>query len=98
VDAFVTEINRLSRQYYAYPYRNATTEAAAAAFWADRNGEVLPYVRGALYFFDVAAKIRTASRGTRSLDDLLLELFARRARGETISVQSWKDALTKELG
>jgi hypothetical protein len=98
VEAFVNEVNRLARQYYANPYRNATTEVAAAAFWADRNGEVLPYVRGALYFFDVNAKIRAASRGTRSVDDVLLELFARRSRGETISVDTWKAALAKEIG
>jgi predicted metalloprotease with PDZ domain len=98
IDAFVAELNRLARQYYGNPYRNASNDAAAAAFWADRNGEVLPYVRGALYFFDVNRQIRRASNGARSADDVLLELFRRRSAGETISGNTWKAALVKELG
>lgn len=98
IEAFVAEINRLSRQYYANPYRNASNDAARAAFWADKNGELLPYVRGSLYFFDLDARIRKASRGARSLDDVLLELFARRTRGERVSVQTFSDAVSRELG
>ena len=96
--AFVAELNRLSRQYYGNPYRNATNDAARAAFWADKNGELLPYVRGSLYFFALDAAIRQASGGARSLDDILLDLFARRAEGETVSVRTFTDALAKELG
>jgi hypothetical protein len=98
INAFVAELNRLSRQYHGNPYRNATSDAARAAFWADKNGELLPYVRGALYFFALDAAIRRASGGARSLDDILLDLFARRADGETVSVRTFTDALAKELG
>jgi hypothetical protein len=98
LEAFVAELNRLSRQYHGNPYRNATNDDARAAFWADRNGELLPYVRGSLYFFALDAAIRQASGGARSLDDILLDLFARRAEGETVSVRTFTDALTKELG
>jgi predicted metalloprotease with PDZ domain len=59
---------------------------------------LLPYVRGALYFFALDAAIRRASGGARSLDDILLDLFARRADGETVSVRTFTDALAKELG
>jgi predicted metalloprotease with PDZ domain len=95
---FVAELNRLSREYHGNPYRNATSDAARAAFWADKNGELLPYVRGALYFFALDAAIRQGSGGARSLDDILLELFARRANGETVSVRTFTDALANELG
>jgi predicted metalloprotease with PDZ domain len=95
---FVAELNRLSRQYHGNPYRNATNDAARAAFRADKNGELLPYVRGSLYFFALDAAIRGASGGARSLDDILLDLFARRADGETVSVRTFTDALTNELG
>jgi hypothetical protein len=98
IKAFVAELNRLSRQYHGNPYRNATSDAARAAFWADKNGELLPYARGSLYFFALDAAIRQASGGARSLDDILLELFARRADGETVSVRTFTDALAKELG
>jgi len=98
IKAFVAELNRLSRQYNGNPYRNATSDAARAAFWADKNGELLPYVRGSLYLFVLDAAIRQASGGARSLDDILLELFARRAEGETVSVRTFTNALAKELG
>jgi hypothetical protein len=55
-------------------------------------------VRGSLYFFALDAAIRQASGGARSLDDILLDLFARRAEGETVSVRTFTDALAKELG
>jgi hypothetical protein len=98
IAAFVAELNRLSRQYHGNPYRNATNDTARAAFWADKNGELLPYVRGSLYFFALDAAIRQESGGARSLDDILLDLFARRAEGETVSVRTFTDALAKELG
>jgi predicted metalloprotease with PDZ domain len=98
IKTFVAELNRLSRQYNGNPYRNATSDAARAVFWADKNGELLPYVRGALYFFALDAAIRQASDSTRSLDDILLDLFARRADGQTVSVRTFTDALAKELG
>ena len=98
IRTFVAELNRLSEQYNGNPYRNATSDVARAAFWADKNGELLPYVRGSLYFFTLDAAIREASRGERSLDDILLELFVRRADGETISVRTFTNALAKELG
>jgi predicted metalloprotease with PDZ domain len=98
LEAFVAELNRLSRQSHGNPYRNATNDSARAAFWADKNGELLPYVRGSLYFFALDAAIRRGSGGTRSLDDILLDLFARRAAGRTVSVRTFTDALAKELG
>ena len=98
ITAFVAELNRLSRQYHGNPYRNATNDATRAAFWADKNGELLPYVRGSLYFFALHAAIRQASGGARSLDDILLGLFARRAAGETVSVRTFTAALANELG
>ena len=98
IKGFVAELNRLSRQYNGNPYRNATSDVAREAFWADKNGELLPYVRGSLYFFALDAAIRQASGGARSLDDILLELFGRRAEGETVSVRTFTTALAKELG
>lgn len=98
IKAFVAELNRLSRQYHGNPYRNATSDAARAVFRADKNGELLPYVRGSLFFFALDAAIRQASDSTRSLDDILLDLFARRADGEVVSVRTFTNALANVLG
>jgi predicted metalloprotease with PDZ domain len=98
IKAFVAELNRLSEQYNGNPYRNATSDVARAVFYADKNGELLPSVRGSLYLFTLDAAVREASSGEQSLDDILLELFARRADGETISVRTFTNALAKVLG
>jgi predicted metalloprotease with PDZ domain len=52
-----------------------------------------PYERGFLYFADCDARIREASKGKRKLDDVILELFARRNAGEKITQADWLDAL-----
>ncbi|HEX5076241.1 MAG TPA: hypothetical protein VFW03_23715 [Gemmatimonadaceae bacterium] len=98
IKVFVAELNRLSQQYNGNPYRNATGEAARAAAWADKNAESLQYVRGSLYFFTLDAAIRQASDGERSLDDILLELFARRTDGEIVSVRTFTNAVARVLG
>ena len=98
IKTFVADLNRLSQQYNGNPYRNATNDVARAAFRADKNGELLPYVRGSLYFFVLDAAIRQASDGERSLDDILLDLFARRAEGENVSVRTFTNALATVLG
>ncbi len=98
VEEFVRDVNRISRDYYANPYRNASGEAAAAAFWADKNGEVLPYNRGALYFFDLDDKLRKATSGRRTLALEMFELNRRRSSGENVTVQTWIEILRKTLG
>ncbi len=98
VNAFVAELNRLSRQYHGNPYRNATNDAVREAARADENAELLPSVRGALHFFALDAAIRQASGGARSLDDILLDLFTPRADGETVSVPTFIDALAEVSG
>ena len=98
VESYAEELTALGRDYYPNPFRNVSADSAATAFWSDKNGERLPYVRGALYFFDVNARIRKATGGRRSLDDLFLELWARRARGERLTTETWVGAVARELG
>ncbi len=58
-----------------------------------------PYQRGALYFADLDSRIRAASGGTRTLDMLVREVFARRERGETeLTLEAWSDFVSEELG
>jgi predicted metalloprotease with PDZ domain len=43
-------------------------------------------------------KIRRASGGKRSLDDLILEMVRRRRDGEALAESAWVDLVAKELG
>ena len=98
VEDFVRDVNRMSREYYPNPFRNSSDTAAAVAFWADKNAEVLPYHRGALYFFDINDKLKKASGGKRTVDAVMFAFNARRARGEAVNVETWRKTLRKELG
>jgi predicted metalloprotease with PDZ domain len=95
---FLDDVNRSVLRYWTNPLRNLPNDIDEERYWSDRNALVIPYDRGSLYFADVDAKIQAASRGKRSLDDVILELFERRIKGERLSRKSWLEALEKEIG
>jgi predicted metalloprotease with PDZ domain len=69
-----------------------------AGFWKDTRIRVLPYDRGSLYFATVDAQIKAASRGDRSLDDMVREMLAERRAGRPMDLALWKKLLARELG
>ncbi|HEY2357427.1 MAG TPA: hypothetical protein VGH86_08245, partial [Phenylobacterium sp.] len=70
----------------------------AARFWEDTRIRTLPYDRGAMYFAVLDGRIRRASDGKRSLDDLIIEMVRRRASGGPSDDAAWLDLVTRELG
>lgn len=97
-DEFLEDANDTVVRYLTNPLRNLPNDSIEEHFWQDRNAQVVPYDRGSLYFAHVDAKIRTASNGKRSLDDVTLEMFDRRKNGETLTREMWLELLEKELG
>jgi predicted metalloprotease with PDZ domain len=98
VEDYADEVSGLAADYYPNPFRNVSADSAAEAFWIHKTGERLPYARGALYFFYLNHRIRQASNGSRSLDDVLLEFFEARDRGEPATTAAWLDRIEAELG
>jgi hypothetical protein len=98
LEALAREYTNLSRDYYPNPYRNVSADSAAGAFWLSKEGERLPYARGSLYFMDLNARIKKASGGRRSLDDVMFSLFAKRAAGGSLSTDQFLAAIAGELG
>jgi len=80
-EAFVASWNRRLAEFAAHPERGASAARIEEAFWTDRDVQSLPYVRGDVLAAKVDYAIRTASKGQRSLDDLMRALV-RRAREE----------------
>lgn len=84
------------------PYRSTpNAELARIGFSAgvgEFSAQNVAYTRGMLYFADVDAKIRAATAGRRTLDDVILPLLARRRAGETITREDFVDALFRKLG
>lgn len=97
-DEFLEDLNDTARRYYANPLNGTPDHEIAPRFWEDSRIRVLPYDRGGLYFAVLDGRIRRASGGKRSVDDLVLEMNRRFAAGEKADDAAWVDLLTKELG
>lgn len=97
-DEYLAGLNETARRYYANPLNNTPNDQIAPRFWEDTRIRVLPYDRGAMYFAVLDGKIRKASGGKRSVDDLVIEMVERERRKEPTGEAAWLDLLGKELG
>ncbi|WP_326523635.1 M61 family metallopeptidase [Sphingomonas sp.] len=97
-DEYLADINETASRYYSNLLRNTPEEEAVRRFWEDTRVRVLPYDRGALYFAALDGKIRRASGGKRSIDDLVLAMVDRAKKGEPITEAIWFDMLRAEIG
>jgi len=95
---FLSVINEHAAGYYTNPYIALTNTQAGALFWKDSNAQRVPYGRGFMYLSAFDAKMRAASDGKRSLDDLVLEVLHRQRKGEKVGLQQWVDLVVRELG
>ncbi len=102
VSNYLDSINSTARAYYSNPYRNKSAAALDDLGFSTGVGQGsaqnVPYTRGSLYFAVVDYRIRSASDGMRTLDDVILPLFERRRNGDELTQEMLVDALVEELG
>lgn len=97
-DDYLEDINDTAGRYYTNALNDTPDAEIAPRFWEDTRIRVLPYDRGAMYFAVLDGRIRRASGGQRSLDDLIREMVRRRREGQPTSEAVWLELVTKELG
>jgi len=97
-EEFLEDLNGTAARYYTNALNDTPNDQIAPHFWEDTRIRVLPYDRGSMYFAVVNDKIREASNGKRSLDDIMLALLDRERQGLTNSPETWIDLITQELG
>ena len=95
---FLSDINATARRYYTNALNGTPDKEVAPRFWEDTRIRTLPYDRGALYFAVLDGKIRRASGGKRSLDDLIEEMVARHRAGQPADEAVWLDLVGAALG
>lgn len=95
---FLERINGRATAYYANPFRELSNAEAGKRFWSDPQAQRVPYGRGFMYLVALDAKLRAASAGRRSVDDLVLEVLERQGRGERVDLAQWTQLLERELG
>jgi hypothetical protein len=95
---FLRDLNSTAARYYTDALNTTPNDEIWKRFWQDTRIRTLPYDRGSLYFAALDTRVRRASAGTRSLDDLIFAMLDLQRRGEPVSRQAWIDLLVREAG
>jgi len=85
---YLEKLNFMLGEAATSPVRNAPASRIKEEFWTNREVQRLPYQRGEQVALAVDAKIRAASGGKRSLDDLMRDLLARSLAGKAYSTET----------
>ncbi|KQQ33830.1 hypothetical protein ASF61_12375 [Duganella sp. Leaf126] len=97
-DQFLADLNQTAARYYADALNTTPDAEIMPRFWEDTRIRTLPYDRGALYLAIVDARVRKASGGKRSLDDLVREMRGQRHAKPQQQLALWQQLLARELG
>lgn len=95
---YLENLNRHAARYYLNPMRHTPEDEVLPRFWEDTRIRVLPYDRGAMYFAVLDGKVRKASGGRHSIDDLIRTMAAHRRADRPVTLDTWLDLLREHLG
>ena len=102
VGDYFKDINDRARAYYTSAYRylsnDSLTKIGYSTGFGGASAQNLAYSRGSLFWSELDFRIRSASEGRRTLDDMILPLFEARQKGQRLTQQVIADAITNELG
>lgn len=94
----MAELQKRTDAYYTNPTRGMENMEAAAICWQDRRAQRISYGRGMLFLANVDAEIRSATGGTRSLDDVMLKILEKGRAGENLGNKVFLDTVLQISG
>jgi len=97
-DEYLADLNKTASRYYTNALKDTPEDQVQPRFWEDTRIRVLPYDRGAMYFAVLNGKIKRASGGKRSLDDLIQAMIDRVRANQPVTEAVWLDMLRAEIG
>lgn len=97
-DDYLANLNGTASRYFSNALIHTPDDQIMPHFWEDTRIRTLAYDRGAMYFAVINAKVRAASGGKRSVDDLIRIMIARARAGQPVDDAAWTAILLKELG
>jgi hypothetical protein len=98
LDKFIKTVNGRAANYASNPHKQLSNAEAGKIFWSDSSAQRVPYGRGFMYLVRVDAQVRKLSGGKRSLDNLVLDVYARAKAGEKVGLPQWRALVARELG
>ena len=98
VDKVLKTFNDRADAYYSNPYIGYSNPEAAKVFWTDPVAQTVPYGRGWLYLQQADAAIRAASKGRRSLDDVVKDIRRRQVADKPYGIAVWLELVGQEIG
>ena len=87
------EIQKRTDAYYTNPTRRLSNMEAARVAWQDRRAQRLSYGRGVFFLANTDAKIRKATEGKASIDDVVLYLLEQDRLGATLGNETFLEAV-----
>jgi len=97
-ETYLRDINLTAARYYTSAEIHGREADIEPNFFKNTWLNMLGYDRGALYFAALNGKIRRASGGKRSVDDLLREMVRRDRGGEVLTEAAWLDLVRAAAG
>lgn len=92
------ELQARTDNYYTNPTRHMENLEAARICWQDRRAQRLPYGRGMFFLANTDVLIRRATRGEKSLDDVVLDILDKDRRGVVLGNQVFLDTVKEISG
>lgn len=97
-DDYLKDINLTAARYYTNELARLRYASVMSGYWDDVRKIVIPYDRGAIYFAVLDSKIRKASGGKRTVDDLIRVIVERNRRELPTDEAYWMSLVRGELG
>lgn len=97
-EELLAELNERAVRYYCNSYISISNEEAGRLLFTDETGMRIPYGRGFFYLMETDSKIRAASNGEKSLDDVILALHRMQSYGKMPVNEDWLESIVPILG
>ncbi|MCA9523054.1 MAG: hypothetical protein KC609_18895 [Myxococcales bacterium] len=92
---YLRHLNRAIRDYYSSPARNLSNRVVQDRFWSDEDVSRLPYRRGDLLAHRWNARIKRATNGRHSFDDVMRDLLREAQTKGTVVSKASLDRLVR---
>jgi predicted metalloprotease with PDZ domain len=99
IDEFLESLNDIATRHFDDKLSTATNDELLRVTRRDQNPPIVPYTRGALYAAELDGALRSTSRGKRTLDEVVRELYRQaRTTGAELPADAIRTLVRKELG